>query len=94
MGDIWALKGSNQILENVHPEGTCYGEWCTIHRPMPGPWADWPMRMARGQMLRMCPHGKPHPAIEDILAGLTWGIHKCDGCPCGPDFEEGGDDMT
>lgn len=84
MGDLWVLKGSNQILEGVHTQAQCAGQWCTIHNPLPGPWADWPMKMTLDGMIRICPHGYRHNAVEDILLGITWGIHTCDGCPCIP----------
>lgn len=83
-GDIWALKGSGQVLVNVHREGRCLGYWCTIHNPMPGPWEQWPMEFVGDVvMVRRCPHGKAHPAIEDVFNFLTYGDHDCDGCECG-----------
>ena len=83
--DILALKGSGQILENVHKEDECAGGWCTIHNLMPGPWQDWPMRYVAGVvMVRTCPHGVAHPAIEDVVNLRTHGVtHTCDGCDCG-----------
>lgn len=85
MGDVWALKGSGQILENVHPLQQCLVFWCTIHNPAPGPWDDWEMVFGYQGMLRVCEHGYRHSAVEDIINGASWGIHECDGCPCGLD---------
>lgn len=85
-GDIWALKGSGIILENVHPESACLGFWCTIHNPAPGPWDDWDMVFTIRGMFRVCEHGYRHDAVEDVINGLSWGIHECDGCPCTPGF--------
>lgn len=81
-GDLWVLKGSGQVLSNVHTASRCAGRWCTIHNPMPGPWADWPMvfRDDRGYMERQCPHGIGHPAREDVINGFARGVHGCDGC--------------
>jgi len=85
-GDLWVLKGSGQVLENVHQPGQCAGYWCTIHRPMPGPWRDWPMRfIANVVMVRTCPHGIAHPAVEDVINLLAYSDHDCDGCDCGAD---------
>lgn len=84
-GDIWVLRGSGEVLYNVHREGQCVGFWCTIHNPMPGPWANWPMTFGYDGMFRVCPHGFRHNAVEDMINGFTWGIHECDGCDCGFD---------
>ncbi len=102
-GDIVALKGSGQILENVHPASRCYGFWCTIHQPMPGPWENWPMRfIANVVMVRICPCGYAHPCLEDILNGLMYADHDhyCN-CECGMgvvgkrrDFGSGGTTST
>jgi hypothetical protein len=84
MGELWVLKGSRQVLENVHPQGECAGEYCTIHNPAPGPWDDWPMKFLYGVvMARICSHNVPHPAVEDILTGRAYASHDCCGCPCG-----------
>lgn len=91
-GDLWVLKGSGQVLENVHPEGQCVGVFCAIHNPAPGPWDDWDMVFSYQGMFRICEHGVRHNAVEDILVGLSWGFHGCDGCPCGVehiDWERG-----
>lgn len=87
-GDVWVLKGSGQILENVHTEGQCAGHFCTIHHPAPGPWDDWEMRLIGNRvMCRICPCGVAHPAVEDIINGLTHGLHSCCGvCQCGVSF--------
>lgn len=83
MGDIWVLKGSRQVLQNVHTEDRCAGVYCTIHNPAPGPWNDWPMKFLSGiVMVRICPHDVPHPVVEDILTGRAYAMHDCDGCPC------------
>lgn len=83
-GEVWVLKGSGQVLINVHKQGECVGHWCTIHRPLPGLWQDWPMRFVSDiVMVRTCPHGVAHPAIEDVINLLAYPDHDCDGCPCG-----------
>jgi hypothetical protein len=82
-GDIWVLKGTRQIIENVHTQDKCIGQWCTIHNPVPGPWQDWEMALVQRGMFRFCPdHNIPHPAIEDVINGFTMGVHLCCGCPC------------
>ena len=92
-GDIWVLKGSGQVLENVHREGECAGHFCTIHNPAPGPWADWPMKyIANIVMARMCPHGFGHPSVEDIMNRSAYADHYCDGCPCGIEHVDWGND--
>lgn len=83
-GDVWVLTGSRQVLVNVHQQGQCVGFWCTIHRPMPGPWENWPMRFVGNLvMVRICPHEVAHPAVEDVINFLTYPDHDCDGCECG-----------
>lgn len=82
---MWVLKGSNEVIYNVHREGRCLGYWCTIHNPMPGPWADWPMRfIGNAVMVRICPHGFAHPCVEDVINLLVYSDHDhyCD-CECG-----------
>lgn len=75
--------GTGKRVLNVHREGTCLGA-CVIHRPISGPWDEWPTDWNEGDkmMMRVCPCGTKHPVIEDILRGHD-GSHHCCGCPCG-----------
>lgn len=75
--------GTGKRVLNVHREGTCLGA-CVIHRPISGPWDEWPTDWNEGDkmMMRICPCGTKHPVIEDILRGHD-GSHNCCGCPCG-----------
>lgn len=87
-GDVWVLKGSGQILENVHTRDRCAGHFCTIHNPAPGPWDDWEMRFVANMfMCRICPCGIAHPAVEDLINGLAYDLHSCCGtCRCSVGF--------
>jgi hypothetical protein len=78
------LLESGQMLTNVHPRLECIGEWCPIHRPMPGPWSNWPRlwRDDRGIMERVCPCGIGHPVAEMYQWALENGqgfnlVHGC-----------------
>jgi len=81
---------SGQTLRTHHAD-ECVGQWCAIHRPMPGPWSSWP-RYWRGDrriLERLCPHGVGHPAAEMAETSPSWElIHGCDGCPCSPPQQE------
>ncbi len=84
------LLESGQVIWH-HPTAHCFGEWCAIHRPMPGPWASWPRlwREDRGIMERTCPHGVGHPVAEMVGRVRDDELdHACDGCPCGPSEQE------
>lgn len=79
-----------QVLQ-THGAGTCLGQWCSIHRPMPGPWATWPRywRDDRGIMERICPCGVGHPVAEmydrSLVMGEMWKLtHTCCIHPCTP----------
>ncbi|MET0416082.1 MAG: hypothetical protein ABW022_08685 [Actinoplanes sp.] len=72
-----------------HPRRRCAGTHCSLHNPMPGPWSSWPLKWHPGSQImeRVCPHGTPHPAVEQFAywqaTDQTYKmIHKCDGCPC------------
>jgi hypothetical protein len=74
----------------THNSLECLGQWCAIHRPMPGPWKSWPRwwRDDKQIMERICPCGIGHPVAEmqehAIRIGETWRlVHGCCGCPCG-----------
>lgn len=76
--DIYTT-GFGQVVR-VHPGWRCRGQWCVIHRPMPGPWSLWPTYWDSEsyRMYRECDHRMMHPAAETP----SW--HECDGCPCVP----------
>lgn len=75
-----------------HDSSDCLGNWCCIHKPMPGPWHAWPRywRSDRAIMERICPCGVGHPVVEDyerfVVLGQAWQlIHGCCGIhPCTP----------
>jgi hypothetical protein len=80
-----------QVIQ-THELGTCMGEWCAIHRPMPGPWSTWPRywQEEEGRMVRVCRCGIGHPVAEmyawAIVSGRIWQLpHDCCGIhPCTP----------
>lgn len=93
--------GTGQVIQ-VHPEGTCSGEYCVIHKPMPGIGSDWPTHW-RGDglfdllrlMERICPtHGVGHPAREQygfwIENGLFSTMSRHGGCECCQEYCYGG----
>lgn len=74
--------GYGQELVKVHPIGACFGKWCVIHTPMPGPWQSWPTlwREDARFMERVCPCGVGHPVVEDHwVPGSGNGAHGCCG---------------
>lgn len=89
------VTGTGQVIVHVHEPYQCHGPWCVIHNPAPGPWNDWPTTwvehthprsMINGWMGRVCPHGIPHPCVEDNVPYVVAPHHlDCDGCPCGPE---------
>lgn len=88
--------GTGQKL-NTHPSWGCVFQYCVIHRPMPGPWADWPTHWdeTRRLVMRVCPCGYQHPAAEEYqIHGDGALVHKCCRMPehgCRPQIRYGGD---
>lgn len=77
--ELNTLENSNVRLW-THPRGTCWGEWCTIHkrsrhtmRAFPQLWRD-----DIAIMERICPHGIGHPDPDEI--NKRHRVHGCDGC--------------
>jgi hypothetical protein len=93
----WA-DGTGQILTGVHLRGQCVGDWCVIHRPMPGPWEDWTTWWCESEkiMYRICPHGIRHPAAEEVARMWQIGVwhvgnqHCCAKCRCAPTLQGDG----
>jgi len=85
------LLESGQLLQ-THERGVCIGQWCAIHRQMPGPWANWPRYWEEwgGILLRTCPCGVDHPVAEMYVWAVATGAadrlsHNCCGIhPCTP----------
>lgn len=77
----WEDSFGNKV-KNVHAEGTCKGEYCTIHKWSDHHMVEWPMmwRTDRYMMERVCKHGIGHPDPDEIATDRT---HGCDGC-CTP----------
>ena len=85
------LLESGQMI-STHTRDQCFGEWCAIHKPQPGPWETWPRlwRDDRGIMERICPCGVGHPVAEMYEWAIEYGrgydlVHGC--CSehqCGP----------
>lgn len=79
----WVLEHSDEVLINVHHQGSCAGEHCTIHnmsnhtmRAFPQHW-----RADRRLMERVCPHGVGHPDPDDPKFSDPYArVHGCDGC--------------
>lgn len=78
---------------NTHPEGSCSGEFCSVHNPSEHPLDTAPLnwREDRYLMERICPHGIGHPDPDDLthkrsrLSEETYKryafeVHGCDGC--------------
>lgn len=79
----------------VHERSQCIGEWCAIHRPMPGPWAQWPRwwREDRGIMERICACGIGHPVAEMYKWAYASNrihllMHDCCDCQCARQLED------
>jgi hypothetical protein len=85
------LLESGQELR-THSQEACWGQWCAIHKPMPGPWADWPRVWSTTlQVLyRICPCHAWHPVAEMYAYTLAMGEAAklwhpcCDIHPCTP----------
>lgn len=82
--------GIGQKLVNVHRKDDCVG-WCVIHRPLPGPWRDWPTVWRGDQPFdiwrgfeRRCPCGVGHTAMEEAIRGNAHPHGCCGICPCAP----------
>lgn len=76
------MEHTELFFLTVHEEGTCAGEYCTIHnrsnhsmRSFPQHW-----RGDIGIMERRCPHGIGHPDPDEIKEHSG---HGCDGCCIG-----------
>lgn len=70
-------------LVDVHEEGTCMGEFCTIHKNSEHSMRDFKQRWRsdRALMERVCEHGVGHPDPDEIgLDESGRGVHGCDGC--------------
>lgn len=67
----------------THARGHCLGEFCAIHRPMPGPWQEWPRYWRQDILLleRVCPCGIGHPVAEMYTVPQAPGrmVHGCCG---------------
>ena len=77
--DIARLEHSDTILSNVHKNGTCMGETCTIHKMSAHSMRSWPQswRQTSGYMERICTHNLGHPDPDEIISVRP---HACDGC--------------
>jgi hypothetical protein len=79
--DIITLHGGG-VLE-THGPSQCAGENCCIHAPSDHPLRDAPLCWIRelNLMMRICPHGHPHPD-PDSVAFLRQYRHVSDWHPC------------
>jgi len=76
-------------LHSIHAKEACEGPFCVVHRPAPGPWADWDTHWREDLqlMVRICVHDVHHVAIEEQLRTPVIGMiaHQhpdlCQ-CPC------------
>jgi len=77
--------GFDQTIQ-VHARAYCRGEWCVIHRPMPGPWADWPTYWDHFDkvMYRVCEHDFAHPVAEMYGPFQVYHECECPWCQCHP----------
>lgn len=88
--------GDGRVLTAIHEEGTCFGEFCAIHRPSDHPLRDAPFDWFDEirYLYRVCEHGFHHPDPDDIAFHQLIGdwatveavcsVHlmreNCDGC--------------
>lgn len=82
-GKVMVALVGGQVLENVHDESQCAGEYCTIHNFSDHHMVDWPQnwRSDRGIMERVCVHGVGHPDPDDPkFKHESERVHGCDGC--------------
>jgi len=84
MSKYFELEHSAMRLAGVHEEGTCIGEYCTIHKRSNHHMRNRPQiwRYDRGIMERICTHGIGHPDPDEyrVIQGYDDGVHGCDGC--------------
>jgi hypothetical protein len=84
------LSSGRNTLENTdrimytHDEGTCYGEFCTIHNRSEHSMRSFPQnwRGDSGIMERICAHGIGHPDPDEykLIGQPHLKTHGCDGC--------------
>lgn len=84
----------------IHGKKECAGRNCVIHNPSTHPLSKAPLkwREDRGIMERICEHGIGHPDPDDLAykemilgdhySAFQFGIHGCDGCCMGEDYED------
>lgn len=46
---------SGQRVLNFHPEGSCFGEFCSVHKPSEHSMRDWPLAFTGAHMVRIVP---------------------------------------
>jgi hypothetical protein len=86
------LEHTDEVMLNVHPDGNCYGERCTIHNRSDHVMRAFPQRWRGDRMLmeRICPHGVGHPDPDDYKLtgsnGAAESVHGCDGCCSGEEL--------
>ena len=84
------LENSDVILR-AHKEDVCFGEFCTIHNRSDHSMRSFPQhwRSDRAIMERICPHGVGHPDPDEYKIRLNKheGVHGCDGCCIGVQFD-------
>lgn len=66
---------SGRVLTNIHPEETCFLEFCSIHRPSDHPLRDAPMEWFNeiAAMFRVCEHGFYHPDPDGLAFKMATG---------------------
>lgn len=69
-------------LVRVHPQDTCAGPACVIHRPTEHHMLEWPVDWCDGEIQRICPHDVRH-TDPDTLNPWDKTCYGCDGC-CQP----------
>jgi hypothetical protein len=85
----YQLENNDSVtLSNVHPEGQCAGEFCTIHHKSDHLMRGWPQhwRSDRGIMERIDPWGGGHPDPDSPWPAdsYEW-VHGCVVNPVVPD---------
>lgn len=69
-----------RVLHGVHEEGTCYGEFCCIHRPSDHSMVAWDQRFVGGAMFRVSPEGDAYPDPDGFQKNSKPNAVRCSSC--------------
>lgn len=77
--ETWHMSDGT-LLKNVHPKGTCKGEFCVIHKPSDHSMRKWKLYRENGKFYRICPHKQMHFDVDEATFLGYW-EHYC-ACKC------------